>query len=57
MDFVTPDFGKAPRDDTTFNRKGMVCIESQSKILFLSANSHCVSHLLHTLATIFCWPK
>ncbi len=23
MDFVTPDIGKAPRDDTTFNRKRM----------------------------------
>jgi len=34
MDFVTPDFGKAPRDDTTFNRKRMVCTEAQSFVSF-----------------------
>jgi hypothetical protein len=57
MDFVTPDFGKAPRDDTTFNRKRMVFIESQSKVLFISANSHCVQYPIYILATICCWPK
>jgi len=34
MDFVTPDFGKAPCDDTTFNRKRMVCTEAQSFVYF-----------------------
>jgi hypothetical protein len=37
MDFFTPDFGKAPRDDTTFNRKRMrhkLCIETQSFVYF-----------------------
>lgn len=50
MDFVTPDFGKAPRDDTTFNRKRMghkLCTESQSKVLFLLANSHCVQYPIY----------
>ncbi len=60
MDFVTPDFGKAPRDDTTFDRKRMghnLCTEAQSFVYFGQLPLCTVSHLLHTLATIYYWPK
>ncbi len=63
MDFVTPDFGKAPRDDTTFNRKRTSHILSYAQsrkakfCLFRPTPTVYSIPSITYISTIYCWPK